>query len=132
MTQLERNNIVHWYRIDKDQNEVASEADLRAARSAEWTDDQVAAEFNHLDVNGDSELTFDEFSHVRTEDKVNFLTWFRSLANRDGDSYYMESWEHTYDDSGLVVFSDADSDGDYKLTEYEACPHFHHEYPSVC
>lgn len=66
LTELERNNIVHWYRVDKDQNEVASEADLRDARSAEWTDAQVAAEFNHLDVNGDSELTMEEFSHVRT------------------------------------------------------------------
>ena len=83
-------------------------------------------------MNGDLELTFDEFSHVRTEDKLNFLTWFRSLSNRDGDYYYMESWEHSYDDSGLVDFTNADSDNDYKLTEYEACPHFHHEYPSVC
>ena len=129
---MERNNIVHWYRIDKDQDEVAYNHDLRLARSSEWTDEQVEAEFIHLDVNGDEELTFEEFAHMRTEDKVNFLTWFRSLSNQDGDSYYMESWEHTYDDSGLVVFSDADSDSDYKLSEYEACPHFHSEYPSVC
>ena len=93
----------------------------------------MRAEFNHYDLNGDEVVTFDEAEHVANEDNDNFNSWFQSLASKDGDSYYLEHWEHQSDESGRIEsFEAADSDGDWKLTKDEACPHYFSDAPLVC
>jgi hypothetical protein len=59
-------------------------------------------------LNEDGTVTFDEAKHVWWEDKVKFLTWFRTYSSMDGDSYYMESWEHSMDPDNTVDFTAAD------------------------
>ena len=44
---------VDWYRVDRNQDEWASYDDLRAQRSALWSDIQVKAEFTFHDRDGD-------------------------------------------------------------------------------
>ena len=76
-TEFERKGIVYWYRVDLDQDEIASWQDLRNARTADVTDEQITAEFNHYDLNEDGSVTFDEAKHVRTQDREEFLRWFK-------------------------------------------------------
>ena len=128
--------ISNWYHIDRDQDEIVSIDDLKTARQiySEWTDEQVTAEFNHYDYNGDGTVTFDEAWSQKKLDDEALNAWFTSLIQYDKDDgqQYLEEWEHAMDQSGLVDFSAADTDENWRLTKDEACPHFFSDYPSVC
>ena len=84
------NFLVSWYRVDRDQDEGASENDLRAARDSTFTDAQVSEEFNFYDLDGDGTVglweAWDAYFYKLQVRKHKFYDWFWTL-NTDGDEY---------------------------------------------
>lgn len=92
--------------------------------------EQIANEFAHYDENADGVVKIDEFINVRKNDQEEFYNWFKKLAEQDGDSYHMESWE--FDGKESFDFWTADQDQDSRINEYEACQHHFSSFSQIC
>ena len=62
--------MVVWYRVDRNQDEELSEADLRAVRDATITDAAVTDEFNYYDNDGNGSVDLWEAWAVSQKIKI--------------------------------------------------------------
>lgn len=120
---------VVWYRVDRNQDEIASFEDLRAVRDTTYSDDEVQEEFNYYDTDSNGEVGFYEAFAVMQKIQIRhneFEEWFWSL-NADGDEY-LSSDELANDTKGIVE----NTDGEGQFHKDDVCKMWFTDIPLHC